>query len=183
MGQVWSDISEENAAFINAQKLFFVATAPHDGRVNVSPKGLNSFKIIDNHTVAYLDMSGSGNETAAHVLENGRITFMFAAFEGPPKILRLYGDAEVIRPFHASWDGLAARFEMLDGARQFFVAKIDRVATSCGFGIPIYEFQEERTRLTEWVHDMGPERLEDFCLTHNTESIDHLPTGYLNDEF
>lgn len=165
--------------FIEAQELFFVATAPASGRVNVSPKGLNTLRVIDDKTVAYLDLTGSGNETAAHVMENGRITFMFCAFSGRPMILRLYGEARIVLPRHDDWTTWLSHFPSFEGTRQVFVADIKHVATSCGFGIPVYELVGPRSTLTDWAIKKGPEKLEQYRQKMNLRSIDGLPTGYL----
>jgi hypothetical protein len=178
MGAAFDEIPERARAFAQAQRMFMVATAPRDGRVNVSPKGLDTLRLIDSRTVAYLDLTGSGNETAAHVRENGRITFLFMAFEGPPMILRFYGKARVINRADPEWEGLFSLFEPLSGARQIILATIDRVSTSCGFAVPLYEFKAERTRLLDWSDAVGPSALEAFRLEHNLLSIDGLETGY-----
>ena len=179
MGAAFDTIPDRARAFALAQKFFMVATAPRDGRVNVSPKGLDTLRILDERTVAYLDLTGSGNETAAHVRENGRITFMFMALEGPPVILRFYGQARVVQPAEPEWDAWLAHFTPIPGLRQIFVATIDRVASSCGFAVPVYAFKEERSRLVDWAQAMGPENLELYRRDNNTLSIDGLETGYL----
>ncbi len=171
-------ISPRFRRFIEAQELFFVATAPASGRVNVSPKGLNTLRVIDDKTVAYLDLTGSGNETAAHVMENGRITFMFCAFSGQPMILRLYGEARIVLPRDDDWLEWLSRFPLLEGTRQVFIADIQYVASSCGFGIPIYELVEPRSTLIDWAHKKGSEKLEQYRQQMNVRSIDGLPTGY-----
>lgn len=163
--------------FISEQKMFFTATAPmSDGRVNTSPKGMDSFRILDDKTVAYLDLTGSGNETAAHIQENGRLTIMMCSFSGAPLILRLYGKGEVIKMHADRWKELSPLFPQYVRARQIIVLHIESVQTSCGFGIPIYEYQEERTRLTTWTK---PESVEDYWRENNQESIDGLPTYIL----
>jgi hypothetical protein len=171
-------LSPKLQAFVGRQRMFFVATAPRDGHVNVSPKGLDTFRILDERRVAYLDLTGSGNETGAHVHENGRITLMFMALTGPPQILRLYGTARVVQPGQAQWDEHIARFTALPGTRQIFVIELDRVATSCGFGVPLYDYQGERSRLIEWAEQQGPERLDEYRRRHNVLSIDGKPTGF-----
>lgn len=183
MGDMWPRIPDNIRAFIERQKLFFVATAPRNGRVNVSPKGLNTFRVIDAETVAYLDLTGSGNETAAHVTENGRITFMFCAFNGDPVIVRLYGTARIILPEDEAWADMIVRFPRLDGTRQIFQASIEGVSTSCGWGVPIFELKEERPTLPEWSRKMGREKLEIFKADYNTLSIDGLPTGTIPEDF
>src|ERR1043165_314837 len=140
MGKVSDSISEHHKEFIEHQKMFFVATAPlsADGHINLSPKGLDSFRVLSPNKVAYMDITGSGNETSAHILENGRITFMFCAFDGPPNILRLYGKGYTVLPTNSNWAELSAQFGTLPGVRQIIVADINRVQTSCGYGIPLY---------------------------------------------
>lgn len=179
MGKVHPAITPELATFIAAQPLFFVATAPlaATGHVNLSPKGLDCFSVLSNDRVAYLDLTGSGNETAAHLMENGRITLMFCAFEGPPRILRLYGAGSVVLPGDARWDELIDRFPPHAGARQIVEAGIDRVQTSCGFGVPLMEFTGQRDTLVRWAAKQGPEGLADYRRRNNSHSIDGLPSS------
>lgn len=178
MGKMFDHITEDHLKFIAKQKLFFVATAPlaADGHVNVSPKGLDTFRVIDTAEVAYLDLTGSGNETSAHLLENGRITFMFCAFDGPPQILRLYGTGRTILPTAGEWDEYAARFPDLPGARQIIVAEIDRVQTSCGYAVPLYDFSADREVLTDWAEKKGEPALLNYRREKNSRSLDNLPT-------
>ncbi len=177
MAEFYDQISTQQKAFIEKQQMFFVATAPlsPDGRVNLSPKGLNTFRVLDANTVAYLDMTGSGNETSAHILENRRMTFMFCAFEGPPNILRLYGQGRVILQGTADWHTLKPNFPDFPGMRQIIVCDVDRVQTSCGYAVPKYEFVEERNTLPRyWT--AKPEELEATHAEDNWCSIDGLPT-------
>lgn len=178
MAKVFDAITDELQQFIAEQSLFFVATAPltATGHVNVSPKGYDCLRILSPHRVAYLDLTGSGNETSAHLAENGRITFMFCAFKGPPRILRLYGQGQVILPGSAAWEELSHNFTLLPGARQIIVADIDRVQTSCGFGVPLFEAVEQRPILTDWAANKGPEGVEAYQQEKNRVSIDGLPT-------
>jgi hypothetical protein len=177
MGKVLPELTEGLRGFIARQHLFFVATAPlAGGHVNLSPKGLDCFRVLGPTTVGYLDLTGSGNETAAHVLENGRITFMFCAFDGSPLILRLYGTGRAVQPGSPEWDGLSARFPPLLGARQIIVAELDRVQTSCGEAVPLYDFAGHRDQLTEWAAKKGPAGLEAYRREKNIRSIDGLPT-------
>lgn len=177
MGKLFPDIDERNARFIRAQKIFFVATAPlaGDGLVNCSPKGLESFAVLDPTTVAYLDLVGSGIETVSHVRENGRIVFMFCAFDGPPRILRLHGRADVIEPGDAEWEALATHFPRFPNARSIVRARIHRVADSCGYGVPEYRFEKERSQLHTWAEKRGAEGLASYKHEHNRESLDGLP--------
>ena len=171
-------ITQELMDFIATQRMFFVATAPmaKDGHINLSPKGLDTFQILSSNQVAYLDLTGSGNETAAHVLENGRITFMFCAFEGTPKILRLYGTAQAIQPATEHWNLLSPLFGSFPGARQIFLADINRVQTSCGFGVPFFEFQGNRDLLPKWATKKGDDGLAEYRQKKNSRSIDGLRT-------
>jgi hypothetical protein len=177
MGTAHPNISSDVKAFIEAQPMFFVATAPlsADGHVNLSPKGLDTFRVLSPERVAYLDLTGSGNETASHLLENGRVTFMFCAFEGPPKILRLYGTGRPVLPSDIEWSDLAALFPVLRGARQIIVANITRVQTSCGFAVPKMQFQGQRDTLLKWAEKKSDEELAEYQRRKNSRSIDGLP--------
>jgi len=176
MAKTHPEITPELQDFAETQPLFFVATAPLEasGHVNLSPKGLDTFRVLDPGRVAYLDLTGSGNETAAHLVENGRITFLFCAFRGAPKILRLYGSGRTVLPGEEEWEGLAPRFPDLPGIRQIVVADIDRVQTSCGFGVPVLEFAEQRPTLPRWAESKG-EELAAYRRQKNARSIDGLP--------
>jgi len=171
-------MTDHHKSFINKQHLFFVATAPLsvEGHINLSPKGLDSFRILSDSRVAYLDITGSGNETSAHTLENGRITFMFCAFEGPPNILRLYGKAYSVLPGQATWNELAGLFTIHPSTRQIIVADIFKVQTSCGFGVPFYEYAGERDQADKWAASKGLAGLEEYRKEKNLVSIDGLPT-------
>ncbi len=171
-------IDEKISRFISEQQMFFTASAPDDGgRVNLSPKGIDTFRCLDEKTVAYLDLTGSGNETAAHVAENGRLTIMFCSFAGNPLILRLYGKGEVVRPNGEKWNDLSVHFDNYVGTRQIIVLHVESLQTSCGFGVPIYEFKEERTQLIEWAERKGDDGLNAYWQEKNQTSIDGLPTG------
>lgn len=163
--------------WIRRQPLFFVASAPlsGEGHVNLSPRGYDSFRILDDHTAAWLDLTGSGNETAAHIQENGRVTIMFCAFEGDPLILRLYGQGEVILPGSPEWDALLPAFSPLPGARQIIRVRLERIQTSCGFGVPLMQTRDDRSRLQDWSHKKGPEGLREYRRKNNRTSIDGLP--------
>ena len=176
MGKIENSISSKQSAFIKQQHMFFVATAPDEksGRINLSPKGLDCFCVLNENKVAYLDLTGSGNETAAHVSQNGRITFMFCSFEGAPNILRLYGKAEAVLPNSHKWDDLIQHFELLPGIRQIILADITGTQDSCGFGIPVLSYVEDRTTLTTWASKMGPEKLKLYREEKNATSIDGL---------
>ncbi len=178
MAEFFDAISNNLRAFIEAQRVFFVATAPagNQGRGNLSPKGLDGFRVLGPNRVAYLDLTGSGNETSAHLRENGRITFMFCAFTGSPNILRLYGRGEVALPGSALWDELRPRFGDEPGARQIIVAAIDRVQTSCGFAVPNYEYVGQRDALTKWANVKGADGLATYQREKNARSIDGMVT-------
>ena len=176
MGKRYTELSEQLMQFINAQKIYFVGTATRDSRVNVSPKGMDSLRIINNHRVAWLNVTGSGNETSAHVQQNPRMTIMFCAFEGPPLILRLYGQATVIHHNDAAWDALYASFKPLPGVRQIFDLKIDLVQTSCGMGVPYYNYSEEREQLNEWAKKKGESGIHQYWMDKNQMTIDDIPT-------
>ena len=178
MGAVHESISPELRSFIEAQRVFFVATAPLEagGHVNLSPKGMDTFRVLSPTRVAYLDLTGSGNETAAHLAQNGRLTFMFCAFEGKPVILRLYGRGRAVTPASAEWGELSPRFPALPGARQVVVADVTRVQTSCGFGVPRMTFDAERDALVRWAESKGEDGLRRYREQKNRTSIDGLPT-------
>jgi hypothetical protein len=178
MARTYPAISDELRAFIEAQQVFFVATAPlaGDGHVNVSPKGMDSLRVLGPSRVAYLDLTGSGSETSAHLLENGRITFMFCAFAGPPRILRLYGTGTAALPGSPAWEELRPLFPDHPGARQIIVAEVARVQTSCGFAVPLYDFAGQRDTLTNWAEVKGDAGLETYREEKNSHSIDGLPT-------
>ena len=167
--------------FISRQRIFFVGTAAADGRVNVSPKGMDSLRVVNPNQVMWLNSTGSGNESAAHILENPRMTIMFCAFEGAPMILRLYGQARAIHPRDAEWNELYALFNPLPGARQIFTLEVDLVQTSCGMAVPFFEFQGEREQLTDYWKARTPEQLTSYWSEKNTRSIDGKPTRILEE--
>ena len=178
MGKFHAFITDQHKTFIQSQHLFFVGTAPlqAEGHINLSPKGLGSFRVLSPTRVAYMDIIGSGNETSAHILQNGRITFMFCAFDGPPNILRLYGKGDTVLPGDAQWDELASHFVILAATRQIIVADILKVQTSCGFGVPYYEYKGEREHAHQWAAKKGAEGLENYKQEKNLISMDGLPT-------
>lgn len=178
MGKFYDSITNTLKAFIEEQHMFFVASAPlsADGHVNLSPKGMDSFRVLGTHQVAYLDFIGSGNETSAHVLENGRITFMWCAFKGKPDIVRLYGTGRVILPDSAEWETLSPLFPVYDGARQIILADIHKTQTSCGYGVPLMEFVADRDTMLRWADAKGPEGREKYVAEKNVTSLDGLPT-------
>jgi hypothetical protein len=177
MGKVFEGIDEKLAAWIAAQRMFFVATAPRGdgGHVNLSPKGLDSLAVLGPKSVAYLDVVGSGAETIAHLRENGRITLMFCAFEGLPRIVRLHGRGEVIEPGDPEFAALAAHFPAYPSTRAIIRAELGRIADSCGYGVPLYQYKGERSQIGEWAERKGPEGLRAYQLERNRESLDGLP--------
>jgi len=178
MAKFYRSLSADLQEFVVGQKLYFVATAAACGRVNVSPKGMDTFRVLSPHRVGYLDATGSGSETSAHLAAAGRITLMFCALAGPPLILRLYGQGRAIRPGDAEWTQLRPLFGLeLPGERQLIMVEVESLQTSCGFGVPLYEFAGERTLLREWAEKKGPDGLKEYRATKNARSIDGLATG------
>jgi hypothetical protein len=176
LGQRHDSLSEENVRFIAEQRIYFVGTATADSRINVSPKGMDSFRVLDSNRVAWLNLTGSGNETAAHVQQSARMTIMFCAFSGDPLILRLYGTANVIHQGDAEWSKLISLFPSLPGARQIFDVAIDLVQTSCGFGVPFYTYEGERELLTNWAKKKGEAGVRQYWKDKNQLSLDGIPT-------
>lgn len=176
MGKFFNNIQATHVDFIKKQHLFFVGTAPlsGDGRINISPKGLDAFKVLNEKQVAYMDTIGSGNETSAHTLENGRITFMFTSFDKVPNILRLYGKGFTVLRDSENWDTYAQHFEIFPSTRQIIVADIDLVQTSCGFGIPLYEYIGERATHFDWAAKKNDDELRAYEQEKNLVSIDGL---------
>lgn len=178
MAKFLDALDERLSSFIREQKMFFTATAPNNGRVNLSPKGLDTFRILSPKRVGYLDATGSGNETAAHLLQNGRITIMFCAFDGPPMILRLYGRGRSVQAGSADWSELRPSFgPPMVGERQLIIADVQTVQTSCGFGVPLYAFREHRDQLPAWAERKGEAGVLAYRTEKNRVSIDGLPTG------
>jgi predicted pyridoxine 5'-phosphate oxidase superfamily flavin-nucleotide-binding protein len=177
MGKIRSAIDDAARQFIEAQKVFFVASAPLDagGHVNLSPKGLDTFRILGPTTVAFVDFNGSGVETIAHLKENGRIVLMFCAFQGPPNIFRLYGHGRVVEAQEPEFVALAAEFPSCENARSIIVVEITRVKDSCGYGVPLFKYEGERTQLQAWARHRGAEGLKTYRAEKNRESIDGLP--------
>ncbi|MFN8528399.1 MAG: pyridoxamine 5'-phosphate oxidase family protein [Anaerolineae bacterium] len=183
MAKTYDHITDSIAAFIAEQPMFFVGTAPlsADGHVNLSPKGLDTFRILSSNRVAYLDMTGSGNETAAHLRENGRITFMFCAFKGEPNIVRLYGSGQVILPDTPAWDELFPHFSAITGMRQIITADIHRATTSCGYAVPLMKFERPRDTLIKYWEKKA-DGVSEYQQRNNMHSIDGLPTPFCKDE-
>ena len=178
MGKLYDGITPELIDWVGQQHLFFVATAPlaAGGHVNCSPKGLDTLRILDSRHVAYLDLTGSGAETIAHLRENGRIVFMFCALAGPPKIVRFHGRGEALTPQSPQWPRLRPLFSEFPGARCIIHAEITRVSDSCGFGVPRFDYVEERDTLTRWADAKKIEGLPLYRQQHNARSIDGLPS-------
>ncbi len=182
MSKFFEEITPEIKSFIENQKMFFVATSPREGHINLSPKGMDTFCVLDAHTAIYLDLTGSGNETAAHLLENGRITIMFCSFDKSAMIMRLYGHGRVIHPRDPEWGNYFAKFPPVPGVRQIMEINVERAMNSCGYAVPRLNEDglEERETLRKYWEKEGadPER---YQLKHNVRSIDGLPTGVLPD--
>lgn len=176
MGQQYTALNDRLSAFISAQKIFFVGTAARSGSVNVSPKGMDSLRILGPNRVLWLNVTGSGNESAAHLLDTPRMTLMFCAFEGNPMILRLYGEARAIHPGEPEWSALFSHFEPIPGSRQIFDMRVDRVQTSCGMAVPFFDYREERDQLRDWSIKKGDEAIRQYWQDKNQVSIDGLPT-------
>lgn len=181
MSKLYESITSELQEFIHHQHMFFTATAIATGRVNVSPKGMDSFRILDDRTVAYLDLTGSGNETSAHLLVDPRMTIMFCGFEKKPWILRLYGNGTVVRPGDTDWATLETNFELLPGTRQIVLLRVDLAQTSCGLGVPEYEFLGQRSALIEWAEKKGESGIQQYWKDKNQVSIDGFPTRISQD--
>ncbi|MGB9363034.1 MAG: pyridoxamine 5'-phosphate oxidase family protein [Candidatus Sulfotelmatobacter sp.] len=177
MGKIRSTLDDAGRSFIEAQHIFFVASAPLDavGHVNLSPKGLDTFRILSPTTVAYVDFNGSGDETIAHLKENGRTVLMFCAFQGPPNILRLHGHGRVVEPHEPEFAALAENFATRENVRSIIIVELTRVTDSCGYGVPLFHYQGEREQLATWARKKGPEGLQAYREQKNERSIDGLP--------
>ncbi len=177
MGKEYAEIDDRIRNWIERQQVFFVATAPlaGDGLVNCSPKGLDSLRVLGPRRMAYADTGGSGIETVAHLKENGRIVIMLCAFDGPPKIFRFYGRGRSIEPAQADFDELLPLFPGMPTIRNFIVIDIERIRDACGYGVPLYEFQQERDSLENWARQKSPEELAAYRAENNSTSLDGLP--------
>jgi hypothetical protein len=177
VGKVFGEIDSALEVFIRAQQMFFVATAPLDagGLVNVSPKGLDTLRVLDPHTVAYLDHVGSGIETVAHLKENGRIVMMFCAFQGPPRIVRFHGRGDVLEPHHPEFAKIRPLFAPEPAGRAIIRIAINRISDSCGHGVPLYQFEGHRTQMAAFADRKGPEGLRQYMEQKNRTSLDGLP--------
>jgi hypothetical protein len=181
MGRQYGQIGPEQQAFIEGQRLFFVATAAPAARINLSPKGLDSLRILGPNRVAWLNLTGSGNETAAHLREDDRMTLMFCALEGDPLVLRLYGRARAVHPRDPEWGALGGLFPQQAGARQVIDMQVELVTTACGYGVPRYEYRGERSELPRWIDKKGEQGIARYWEEKNRLSLDGRPTGLFGD--
>ena len=179
MAKFYDEISETLAEFIKSQKIFFVATAGESGRINLSPKGYDAVKILGSKRIVWMNLSGSGNETAAHLAASSRMTLMFCSFVDPPMILRVYGSARTIHPRDEDWKELSSFFEDFPGARQLLDVKVDSLQTSCGFGVPYFKFERDRSKLMDHFESKGQAAIERSWIEKNAKSIDGLDTGII----
>ncbi|MEM7390701.1 MAG: pyridoxamine 5'-phosphate oxidase family protein [Verrucomicrobiota bacterium] len=177
MAKQFKTLTEQHIEFIGRQHMFFVGTAGAEGFVNVSPKGMDSLRVIDRKKVIWLNLTGSGNETAAHVMENPRMTIMFCSFDREPMILRLYGRATAVHPQDGAWEQLSALFPPHAGARQIFELQLELVLTSCGFAVPYYDYTGERPTLATWAERKGAEGIKAYWQEKNTQSLNGRDTG------
>lgn len=185
MGKQYAQIDSLHREFIERQHIFFTASATAQSRVNVSPKDQKSLRILDENTVAYLDLTGSGSETAAHLRADGRLTLMFCAFEGRPQVLRLYGHGRALPRGSAEYASLLeSAFANTEqpGARQIVILDVELVQTSCGFGVPLFDYAGERPNLIDWAANKGDDGLQEYWRLKNSRSIDGLPTGLCDEE-
>ena len=177
MSERFNELSDALRAFIEQQKIFFVGTAAADGRVNVSPKGQDSLRVLGPSSILWMNLTGSGNETAAHLLEANRITLMWCAFEGPPMILRAYGSAACIHRHHPRYAELSELIPATVGTRQYFLVDVDLVQTSCGYAVPLFDYQEDRVALDKWAEKRGEDGITAYWAEKNQLSLDGKPTG------
>ncbi len=177
MAEKFDVLSDELATWIRAQHIFFVATAATDGHINLSPKGQDSLKVLSPKELLWLNLTGSGNETAAHLRDANRLTLMWCAFDRTPRILRIYGQAETVHPRDKGWEACVAHIPPPLGARQYFKVQIDLVQTSCGYAVPFMDFKEDRRALTLWSEKHGQSGIEDYWQNENLFSLDGHPTG------
>lgn len=177
MGSIFAELDAALRDFIADQRIFFVASAPLSphGHLNLSPKGLDTFRVLGPRQVAYLDLTGSGVETVAHVRENGRLVLMFCAFNGRPRIVRLHGRGRAIEPEDENWNEYGQHFPMYPGARSVVVLDVERISDSCGYGVPLFEYAGERPQMADWADRKGPEGIAMYKATKNRQSIDGLP--------
>jgi len=179
MAKFYDKLTPQLQDFIARQHIFFVATAPVNGRINLSPKGMDTFRVLDAKRAAFMNLTGSGNETAAHLADDGRITIMFCSFEEKPLILRLYGYGRAIHQHDAAWAEYAPLFPESEGGRNIILIEIDSLQTSCGFGVPLYDYRGEREALVKFIEAKGEEGIRRYWVEKNQISIDGLPTHLL----
>ena len=179
MGKCYQELSPKLQGFAKKQKLFFVGTAAPEGTVNISPKGMDCLRFIDSKQLSWLNLTGSGNETAAHLIESPRMTLMFCAFDGKPLILRIYGNARVLHPRDEKWSSWISQFPAMPGARQIFLMDINMVQTSCGTGVPLFEYKGDRNLMIDWAEKEGEDGIKEFWEECNQTSIDGKPTRIL----
>ena len=177
MGKFFSELAPGHQEFIQNQQIFFVATAPKEGRINLSPKGYQSFLVLGPNQVAFVNLVGSGNETAGHLLEDKRITVMFCAFEGNPLIMKIYGRGRSIHPGQPDWNELDARFPPHPGKRQIVLIEVESVQTSCGEGVPLFDYVQDRNNLLQWAINKGEQGVANYQDKNNRLTIDGKPTG------
>lgn len=180
MGTRFDSISTKHEEFISQQAMFFVATATADSRINMSPKGIDNFRVLGPNQIAWLNLTGSANETAAHIQHNPRMTIMFCAFSGKPLILRLFGTAKAIHRNDTDWDKLYQLFADTVSARQIFIMQVDTVQASCGFGVPLMDLQAKREELGKWAAKKGEAGIQNYWRDNNQVSIDGLETHILD---
>ena len=182
MAEQYPELSTELTEFIHRQQMYFVATAAQDGRVNLSPKGQDSLRVLGPTTLLWQNLTGSGNETAAHLLDRNRMTIMWCAFEGLPRILRVYGHAQTIHPRDDEWSECAQIIPEQTGTRQYFKMTVDLVQTSCGYAVPLMDYRQQRDVLEKWADKRGRSGIRDYWQEKNVRSLDGLPTRVLHDE-
>ena len=178
MAKQFGEIEPPHRAFIETQHIFFVGTAAETGRVNVSPKGMDSLRVLGPNRIVWRNLTGSGNETAGHLARVNRMTLMWCGFEKRPTILRCYGSAAMVRHDDSDWVELDGLFAHSDGARQVYDMQVDLVQTSCGFGVPFMDYQGERDTLTKWTEDKGVTGIRASWTEKNARTIDGFPTGF-----
>ena len=177
MGKEYQEITSDIERWLDRQRVYFVATAPlsGDGRINCSPKGMDSFRVRGPREIVYADIGGSGIETVAHLKENSRIVIMLCAFEGPPKIFRFYGQGRSVEPHDPEFESLMEAFTDLPTVRNIVVVDVDCIRDSCGYGVPLYEFRAERDSLRNWCNNKTPAELLEYRKQNNATSLDGLP--------
>ncbi len=180
MSELFDALQDKHQSFARDQHMFFVGTAGTHGQVNISPKGADTLRILDANRIIWLNYTGSGNETAGHLLQTNRMTLMWCSFGKRPLILRAYGQARTLHPNHADWDGMAAHFDTGPGARQIYDMKVTLVQTSCGYSVPYMDHVADRDTLVKWTEDRGQDGLRDFWQDINSQTIDAEPTGIEN---